>query len=387
MLNKPRLLTPGPTALPESVRLAMAVDMIHHRKPAFKQVMAEIQVKLRHLFGTEQPVLPLSSSGTGAMTAALCNLFQPGEKVLILEGGNFGRRWAEIAHSRGLKTVVESITPGQAADPERLAALLKLHPELRGVCVQLCETSTGVQHPVRELAAITSIGDALLLVDGISGVGISPCPMDQWGIDCLLTGSQKGLMLPPGLSFVAFSARAWGKAAKVDSGNFYFDLGKEKEQVLRQQTCFTPPVSLLLGLNQSLDLFFSAGLEEIYRKQWALCSMAHRGVRAIGLKPFAPEAPAWGVTAVRLPEGLKSSALLAEIFRNYNLVLAAGQGEFKENLIRIGHMGWVDWADLAAALHALQRSCRALGGPSGAPDYLEQALAEYWLAMEQGYPS
>jgi aspartate aminotransferase-like enzyme len=365
----------------------MAVDMIHHRKPVFKRIMSEVQDKLRRLFGTVQPVLPLASSGTGAMTAAIINLFRPGEKVLVLEGGHFGRRWADIARSHGLEVVVKSLAPGEAADPAELAALLREHADLRGVCAQLCETSTGTQHPVRELAAVTAASPALLLVDGISGVGVSPCPMDAWGIDCLLTGSQKGLMLPPGLSFVAFSARAWDKAAGVEAGNFYFDLGREKEQILQNQTCFTPPISLLLGLNQSLDLFFEAGMENIYRRQWALSCMARNGACALGLELFAPKAPAWGVTSVLLPEGISAADMLADIFKNYNLVLAAGQGAYKDKIIRIGHMGWVDWADLAAALHALHRAGRSLGAPAGAPDYLEQALTAYWQALAQGCPT
>jgi aspartate aminotransferase-like enzyme len=386
MFNKPRLLTPGPTALPESVRLAMAVDMIHHRKPEFKRILGETQEKLRRLFGTQEVVLPLASSGTGAMSAALSALFRPGDKVLVPEGGNFARRWVELARFQGLEPLIHPIRPGEAADPADVARILKEVPEIKGVCVQLCETSTGVQHPVRALAALTSASPALLVVDGVSGVGISPCPMDEWGIDCLLTGSQKGLMLPPGLSFIALSARAWQKAEKNGPGDFYFNLPEEKARILERQTHFTPPVSLLLGLNKSLDLFFESGLENIYRKQWALCSMARRGVTAMGLELFAPAAPAWGVTSVLMPAGVSSSAVLDDIFKSCNLVMASGQGEYKDKLVRIGHMGWVDWGDLAVGLHALFRACRGRGAALREGDYLEQALAAYWQALDSGYP-
>lgn len=386
MLNKPRLLTPGPTALPESVRLAMAADIIHHRKPVFKEVMNQAQEKLKKLFGTAQPVLPLTSSGTGAMTAAINGLFAPGEKVLVIEGGKFAQRWTAIARSRQLEVMVHEVPWGEAVKPEEVAEILKKHSELAGVCVQLCETSTGSQHPVRELAAITRASGSLLVVDGISGVGISPCPMDEWGIDCLLTGSQKGLMLPPGLAFIALSERAWKKAEGVTPGCFYFNLPQEKANILKGQTNFTPAISLLIGLNTSLDLFFEAGLENVYRKQWALSCMARTGARAMGLELFAPDAPAWGVTSICMPAGINSSTVLAEAFKSCNVVMTAGQDDLKEKIIRIGHMGWIDWADLAAALHALCRAYVKAGGHVGTRDYLEQALDSYWQTLENGYP-
>ena len=220
MLNKKRLLTPGPTPLPEEVRLALAQDMIHHRKSRFKEIMQRVQGHLRELFGTTQPVLPLSCSGSGAMTAAVYNLFAPGEKVLVAEAGKFGERWVEIARSRGLECTVLSAPWGRAVKAGDVAAALDADPDIRGVLIQMSETSTGVLHPVREVAAVTRTRNVLCVVDGISGVSLSPCPMDQWGVDCLVTGSQKGLMLPPGLALLALSARAWDKAEKTGTGCF-----------------------------------------------------------------------------------------------------------------------------------------------------------------------
>lgn len=386
MLNKPRLLTPGPTALPENVRLAMAADIIHHRKPAFKKVMAEAQEKLKKIFGTHEVVLPLACSGSGAMTAAITGLFAPGEKILVIEAGAFAERWTAIARQHNVEVVAHKLPWGQAVKPADIEELLKKHKGLAGVCVQLCETSTGVQHPVKELADITRKSDALLLVDGISGVGICPCPMDEWGIDCLLTGSQKGLMLPPGLAFLALSARGWKKAESISTGCFYFNLPKEKENVLKDQTAFTPAISLLIGLNTSLDMFFETGLETVYKKQWALSCMARTGITAMGLDLFAPTAPAWGVTSVCMPAGISASELLAEAFRTCNVVMAAGQGDIKDKIIRIGHMGWVDWSDLLAGLHAVYLAYSKVGGHVGTRDYLEQALKAYWQALENGYP-
>lgn len=386
MLNKPRLLAPGPTALPENVRLAMTADIIHHRKPVFKKVMAEAQKKLQALFGTKEVVIPLTSSGTGAMVAALGGLFTPGDKILVIDGGKFAERWAEIARQHNIEAVVHHVPYGEAVKPADVADLLQKYADLKGVCVQLCETSTGAQHPVKELAAITRKSKALLVVDGISGVGICPCPMDEWGIDCLLTGSQKGLMLPPGLSFIALSARAWEKAASVSTGCFYFNLPKEKANILKDQTQFTPAISLLIGLNTSLEMFFETGLETVYKKQWALSCMARAGIKAMGLELFAPTAPAWGVTSVRMPAGIDSSVLLADALKRCNVTMTAGQGELKERIIRIGHMGWVDWADLLAGLHALCLAYVNAGGHVGARDYLEQALKAYWQALDSDYP-
>lgn len=387
MFNKPRLLTPGPTPLPERVRLAMAVDMIHHRKPAFKALMAETQHGLKKLFGTRQTVIPLSASGSGGMTASVTNLFAPGEKVLIIDGGTFAQRWIHICKMRGLKIQVLSVDWGQGVDPAALKAMLAAEPDISGVFVQLSETSTGVMHPIRELAAITRQSESLLIVDGISGVSISPCPMDEWGVDCLITGSQKGLMLPPGLSLIALSERAWEKNSRVSINDFYFNLAKEKASVEKQQTQFTAPISLIVGLNESLKMFEEFGLENIYRKQWALTCMARAGATALGFELFAKTHYAWGVTSIVMPVGISSGKLLAHMNEHSGVIMAAGQDELKDTMIRIGHMGWMDWGDLAAGLHALANSFVELGGYIGCRDYLEQALNAYHKALSGHLPA
>ena len=386
MLNKQRLLTPGPTPLPDRVRLALARDMIHHRKPEFKGLMAEVKKGLAALFGTSQPVLPLSASGTGAMVAAVCNLFQPGEKVLVVDGGKFAERWTEICRTHGVEAVPYKIAWGQGASPEAVAAALDADSSLKGVLMQHSETSTGVQHPVREIAALTRNREALLVVDGISAVSITPCPMDAWGIDCLLTGSQKGLMLPPGLALIALSERAWEKAEQIPSRNFYFNLLKERENNAKGQTNFTSPVNLIVGLAESLRMFEETGFEAVYSKQWALTMMARTAAKALGLTLFAPEHFAWGVTSLLLPEGIDSVRLLAHAAEKYGVIMAAGQDSLKNRMLRIGHMGWIDYADLAAGIHALAGSFMACGGHTGCRNYLEQSLEAYWNALESGYP-
>ncbi len=382
MLNKFRLLTPGPTPLPERVRLVLARDMIHHRKSEFKEIMGQVQQGLQTLFGTSGPVLPLSCSGTGAMTAAVYNLFAPGQKVLVVDGGKFSQRWSEIALSRGLEVQTITVPWGQAVTPEAVEAALKADPSIAGVFIQLSETSTGVLHPVEAVARITRQSQALLVVDGISAVGLSPCPMDAWGVDCLLTGSQKGLMLPPGLALLALSERAWACAEKQTPGCFYFNLVKERVNVLKGQTCFTSPVGLILGLKESLDMLLENGLEPVYAKQWALTMLTRAGLSAMGLELFAKEDFAWGVTSVLLPGGVDGTQVLRLAQEKHGVCMAGGQDHYKGRMVRIGHMGWVDWADVAAGLYALNDCLRAVGGYSGSRDYLERGMAAYRAALK-----
>lgn len=380
MLNKSRLLTPGPTPLPEEVRLALARDMIHHRKPEFVRIMRETQEKLRLLFGTDTPVLPLACSGTGAMTAAVYSLFEPGQKVLVIETGKFGERWGEIAACRGLKVIRMKVEWGEAARPEAITAQLQAHPDVAGVLMQLCETSTGVLNPVREIAAIARRTTALLVVDGISAVGISPCPMAEWGLDCLLTGSQKGLMLPPGLALLALSPRAWETAAAIPPGCFYFNLVQERASLEKGQTAFTSPINLIAGLGSALDLLLANGLDAIYRKQWALAMLVRAGLTALGLDLLAKKDFAWGITAAQAPTGMDAQKLIDFCQEKFGITLAGGQDRLRGRIIRIGHMGWVDWGDCLAALCALACALESMGHE---PErgYAEAAMKAYTAAL------
>lgn len=361
MRDKMRLLTPGPTPVPEEVRLALAQDMIHHRKPQFREIMARVQEKLKILFGTAEPVLPISASGTGAMTAAVYSLFEPGQKVLVVEGGKFGQRWVEICRSRGLECVIISVPWGEAVAPGKIEESLSNDNSIAGVLVQQSETSTGVLMPIREIAAITRKSSALLVVDGISGVGISPAPMDDWGIDCLLTGSQKGLMLPPGLALLALSDRAWRHAQAITPGCYYFNLPLERKNLEKGQTNFTSPINLLVGLDVSLDLLLKDGLEAVYRKQWALTVMIRAGVSSMGLELFVKKDFAWGVTSIAMPAGVSGSRVLNFASEKFGIVMAGGQDSLKDRIVRFGHMGWVDWCDCLGGLAALAGAVQAQG--------------------------
>jgi aspartate aminotransferase-like enzyme len=385
MRDKYRLLTPGPTPMPEEARLAMARDMVHHRKTPFKKLLRDIQGNLQLLFATRQPVLPLTCSGTGAMVAAVTNCFTPGEKVLVVEAGKFGERWSEIAENHGLRTTCIRKEWGRSVTPQEVAQALDSEPDITGVLVQASETSTGALHPIEELGRLTRERETLLVVDGISAVGVSPCPMDAWHIDCLLTGSQKGLMLPPGLAFVCLSQKAWDKADKIPNKPFYFNLPAERDNAMAGQTLFTPAVSLLVGLDVTLRLFMGddpkAGLDALYAKQWALTALTRTGLEAMGLELLARDLYTWGLTSVLLPSGVDGQKLLQRAAEDHGVIMAGGQGRLKGRIVRIGHMGHVDWGDLCAGLHAFAKAYIACGGHIGCRDYMEQGMAAYEQAL------
>ncbi len=381
MLQRTRLLTPGPTPIPSRVRLRMAEEIMHHRKNSFKEIMRGLQPKLQKLFGTEEVVLPLSCSGTGAMTAAVEGLFSKGEKVLVVNAGKFGERFGKIAQNLGLDVHMLTLEWGTAVSANAIKEILDADKNIRGVLMQLSETSTGVLHPVQEVAAITRSRDVLLVVDGISAVGISPCPMQEYGIDALLTGSQKGLMVPPGLSLLALSSRAWEKTSSITQQCFYFNLPKEKENALKGQTLFTPPINLLLALDESLDMLLEFGLDALYRKQWALTMMVRRGLSALGLKLFVEEHFTWGLTSVLLPQGIDATKVVSLAEQNHGIILAGGQDHLKGRIVRVGHMGYVDFADLCGGLYAFAKALKDAGGYSASQNYLEQALSAYSTAL------
>jgi len=386
MPSKPRLLTPGPTPLPEEVRQALALDMIHHRKSQFTAVMDRVQSMLRTLFGTSQPVLPLSCSGTGAMQAAVSNLFAPGETVLVVDGGKFGQRWRDIALTHGLEVLTVQVEWGQAVDPLDIEHALQASPHIRGVLVQASETSTGVLHPLSQIARLSACRDCLLVVDGISAVGISPCPMDELGIDCLLTGSQKGLMLPPGLALISLSPRAWERAAATANPVYALDLLQEGKKSRDHQTAFTTPVNLVRGLEASLEILLENGLDAVYQSYWGLTQMTRSGVKAMGLECLAPRNYTWGLTSVRLPQGIDGRKVLAMAQQDYNVVMAGGQDHLKGKIVRVGHMGYVDWADILAGLHALAQCLLRCGAEIRADHVLDQAVLAYEQARTARFP-
>jgi len=359
---KQYLLAPGPTPVPDEVVRAMAQTMIHHRTPQFSEVFAEAREGLKALFETKNDVLVLASSGTGAMEAAVSNLFSPGEKVLVINGGKFGERWQQIGQAFGLQVTQLKVEWGKAVKPEVVEKHLKVYPDIQGVLIQASETSTTTLHPVREIAELTR-GGPLLVVDGVTAVGVLPVPMDEWGIDVLVTGSQKALMLPPGLGFIALNERAWARTEKAKLPRFYFDLRLERKNQLKKTTAFTPAVSLVFGLHASLEMMQKEGLERVYARHERLARATRAAAAALGLKLLAPENPSPAATGIVLPEGMDGEKLLDYLRERMGITFAEGQDQLKGKIIRIAHVGYIGAFDVLVAIGALEMALKKLGHP------------------------
>ncbi len=355
---KKRLLTPGPTDVPDRVRLAMAQPMIHHRTAIFKDVFAAMRSDLQKLFQTSQEVLLLAGSGTAAMEAAVSNCFAPGDEVIVLNAGKFGERWTKLAEAFGLKPQELKCSPGQTPSLAEVEGFLKSHPKAKGFLFQASETSTGVQHDTEKFAkAVRKIlgENALIVVDAITALGVVNLPMDQWGIDVLITGSQKALMLPPGLALISLSERAWEACSKSDQRRFYFDLRREKKAQVQGQTAWTAPVSLVLGLKESLSMIFEEGLNAVIQRH-ALCAEATRAaVVALNLELLAPKCPSQAVTAVKVPKEVPDGKLIPKQMRDeLGITIAGGQDSLEGKIFRLSHLGYVDGFDVVTGIAALE---------------------------------
>jgi aspartate aminotransferase-like enzyme len=377
---KQYLLSPGPTPIPNEVALAMSETMIHHRTPQFNKVFEEARQGLKTLFGTNGDVLILASSGTGAMEAAVANLFSPGDKVLVINGGKFGERWLNIANAFGLDPIEVKVEWGQAVKVDVVEKQLKLHPDIQSVMIQASETSTTVLHPVKEIAKLTKNGP-LFLVDGVTAVGVLPVPLDEWGIDALVTGSQKALMLPPGLGFIALSERAWQKTKKAKLPRFYFDLNLERKNQAKGSGAFTPAVSLIFGLRASLNMMAREGFDRVYARHARMARATRAAATAMGLKLLAPDSPSPAATGIFLPKGLDADKILDYLRDQMGVILAEGQDQLKGKAIRIAHVGYMGAFDVITAIAALEMALRKFGaeipfgrGVAAAQEVLMEAL-------------
>jgi aspartate aminotransferase-like enzyme len=377
---KQYLLSPGPTPIPNEVTLAMSETMIHHRTPQFNKVFEEARQGLKTLFGTNGDVLILASSGTGAMEAAVANLFSPGDKVLVINGGKFGERWLNISNAFGLDPLEVKVEWGQAVKVDAVEKQLKLHPDIQSVMIQASETSTTVLHPVKEIAKLTKNGP-LFLVDGVTAVGVLPVPLDEWGIDALVTGSQKALMLPPGLGFIALSERAWQKTKKAKLPRFYFDLNLERKNQAKGSGAFTPAVSLIFGLRASLNMMAREGFERVYARHARMARATRAAATAMGLKLLAPDSPSPAATGIFLPKGLDADKVLDYLRDQMGVILAEGQDQLRGKAIRIAHVGYMGAFDVITAIAALEMALRKFGaeipfgrGVAAAQEVLMEAL-------------
>lgn len=377
---KQYLFTPGPTPIPSEVAAAMSQPIIHHRTAPFSKAFEEVRRGLRKLFGTKNDVLILASSGTGAMEAGVSNLLSPGEKALIVNGGKFGERWLRICKAYGIEPVEIKVQWGKAVTVEAVAKALKEHPDAKALLIQASETSTSVLHPVEEIAGLTQNGP-LLVVDGITAVGVLPMPQDQWGIDVLITGSQKALMLPPGLGFISVNERAWKRVEASKSPRFYFDLRLERKSQNNGETAFTPAISLILGLRTALELIEREGLEQVYKRHDRLARATRAGVTALGLELLAPEDPSPALTGLYVPEKIDGGKLLNYLLHEMGVAFAGGQDHLVGKILRIAHLGYLGSFDVVMGIGALEMALKKFGhrvtlgrGVGAAQEILMEAL-------------
>jgi aspartate aminotransferase-like enzyme len=361
-MDKKYLFSPGPTMLPPEVLLKMAEPIMHHREPEFEKIFSEIREGLRYLFQTKNEVLIFTSSGTGAMEGAVSNILSKGDKALVVRGGKFGERWGEICKAFGIEFIPIDVEWGRPVDPKRIEGLLKSNPSIRAVYTQASETSTGVKHPIREIADIVKgYENTVIVVDAITGIGVFDIPMDKWGIDVLVSGSQKALMLPPGLAFAALSDKALKFVERSDLPKFYFDFKKELKSAQKNQNSFTPAISLFVGLRESLSLIRKEGLEAVFQRHEKLAAATRAAVKALGLELYAPDSPSNALTAVKVPEGIQGGKLKNLFFEKFGITVAGGQDQAKGKIIRIAHLGYYERLDMVMVISALEMLLKEMG--------------------------
>ncbi|MEX5219313.1 MAG: alanine--glyoxylate aminotransferase family protein [Nitrospiraceae bacterium] len=358
------LLAPGPTPVPPEVLLAMAKPMTHHRAPEFDKLFGEVREDLKWLFQTRNDVLILASSGTGGMEGAVSNFLSPGDKAISINGGKFGERWTKLCKTFGAQVHEIKVEWGRAVDPQAVADQLKKDPGIKAVYVQASETSTGVAHDVKALAEIVKrYEETILVVDAITALGVLDLKTDAWGLDVVVTGSQKALMLPPGLAFVSASEKAWRLAEKAKNASFYFNLKKERDSQQKNQTAYTPAVSLILGLKEVLTILKGEGLEAIFSRHASLARAMREGIQAAGLSLFPKERPSDALTAIAAPDGVDGQAVYKNLRTQYGMTAAGGQDHLKGKIFRVSHMGYVDSFDVITALAAVEMVVKGLGFP------------------------
>lgn len=359
-MNKYRLFAPGPTAVSEETLLAMAQPIIHHRTGSFEKVVQEVREGLKWLFQTKNEVMILASSGTGAMEGAVVNTLSKGDKVIVVDGGKFGERWWKICKSYGVEADVIKVEWGKAVDPKEIKKRLD-KGGYKAVFVQASESSTGTYHPIEEIAALVrGRDDCLCVVDAISALGAMNLPMDQWGIDILITGSQKALGLPPGLAMIAFSDKAWKIAETSNLPKFYLDLKREQKNIQANTTAFTPAISLILGLAQVLRRFKQEGLENLFARHARLANATREAMKALDLRLYS-SSPVNSLTAVMTPEEIDAQKVFKILQTKYNMTIAGGQDAAKGKIFRIAHLGYYDDLDVVTVVAAVELALAELG--------------------------
>ncbi len=385
-MRKPRLMTPGPAMVPEDVLLELARPVIHHRSAEAKDVITEVSAGLKEVFQTRNDVMILTASGTGAMEAAAVNTVPPGGKALILNAGHFAARWVNICKAFEINAVSLDFEWGQPVDPDRVAQALKANPDTVCVMGTLSETSTGTGHPVEAIGRVVAESPAVFAVDGISGVGAMECRADDWGIDLLCVGSQKALMLPPGLAFISVSPKAWAKIDAFESHSYYFNLKAARSKMKEFDTPYTPAHTLILALRTALRRIKEEGIENVWQRHRRMSEACQAGVQALGLELFSSR-PAEGLTAFRVPAGLKDSQIRNKLSERFGITTVGGQGKLKGHIVRIGHMGYTDEIDVIGTIAALEMTLAELGmdiEPGRGVTAAQQVLIGQASAVGQG---
>lgn len=359
-MRKPRLMTPGPAPVPEEVLLEMAKPVIHSRDPRTKDAIKIATEGLQEVCQTRSDVVIMAATGTGAMEAAVVNSVPLGKKALVLNAGWFGLRWAKICQAHKIDAITLDFEWGQPADPQAVENALKQHADIATVMGTLSETSTGTGHPIEAIGKVVGVTDSLFAVDGISGVGAMECRTDDWGIDLLAVGSQKALMLPPGLAFLTVSPKAWARIDSFDPPAFYFSLKAARKKFADFDTPYTPAHTLIFGLVKALEQIRAEGIENVWLRHRRMSEACQAGVKALGLELLSAR-PAEGLTAFHVPEGIKDGDIRNRLIDKFGITFVGGQDKLKGKIVRIGHMGYSDELDVVAALAGLEMVLAELG--------------------------
>ena len=359
-MKKNLLFTPGPTPIPPEALLAMAQPIDYHRSNATAALIKDVLEKLKHVFQTENDVLFLTSSGTGAMEGAVANLLSRGDKAIVIRSGKFGERWGEICTAYGIEVIPIDVTWGNSVEPHTVESALAEHPDVAAVFATLCETSTGVLHDIEALARLTRMRSTLLVVDAVSALGADDLQMDNWGVDVVVSCSQKGLMTPPGLAFAALNQRAWDAIEHSDLPKYYLDFRKAYESGLEGSVPYTPAVTLLTALQHGLNRICAEGIQHTIARHNRLALATRSAIKALGLPLFAAS-PANTLTSIRLPEEIDGKALINLMRDKYGITYAGGQSQLSGKIVRIAHLGWMNENDVIVAISAFERGLVEIG--------------------------
>ena len=359
-MKKDLLFTPGPTPIPPEALLAMAQPIDYHRSSATVALIKDVLEKLKHAFQTENDVLFLTSSGTGAMEGAVANLLSRNDKAIVIRSGKFGERWGEICNAYGVEVIPIDVRWGNSVDPQTVEALLTEHADVKAVFATLCETSTGALHDIEALARLTRVRPSLLVVDAVSALGADDLQMDNWGVDVVVSCSQKGLMTPPGLAFAALNQRAWNAVERSNLPKYYLDYRKAHESGLEGSVPYTPAVTLLTALQCALNRICEEGIRNTIARHNRLALATRGAIKALGLPLFAAS-PANTLTSIRLPEAIDGKAFINLMRDTYGITYAGGQSQLSGKIVRIAHLGWMNENDVIVAISAFERGLVEIG--------------------------